>query len=205
MMFRTPSSPRQRRRRLRLGAVGLAVAATAATACACANDRSSADDTTVPTTAVPPTTVASTTTSFVVGSAEDKAAITRTLNEYWNQWDLALDPPDPNRPEIRAVAKGQAFEMLSKQIATYQGKGWHSHRENPTPRVMHHTVEQVDQTKAVAQSCITDDATTFDANNNPIDTSVHVIRWSADLERVADGWIVTGQRQLRIEPEGNQC
>jgi hypothetical protein len=176
-----------------------------ATAGGCADERSSADDTTVPTTAAPPTTVASTTTSLVVGSAEDKAGITRTLDEYWNQFQLALDPPDPNRPELLAVANGDALAQARKLIGNFQANGWHGRRESAKPRVMRHTVEEVNQVKAVAQSCVTDDATKFDRFETPIDTTVQVSRWSADLERAGDGWIVTGQRLLRIEPEGNEC
>jgi hypothetical protein len=191
-----PASTRSRIRR-RIASLALASAVIGSTATACTSDNppdAQTTTTSAPTTAAPTTTattIAPTPTSLVPGSPEDKAAVGRTIDKFWEELNRSTDPPNPERPELLALVAGAEKIRVGVNIQKLRTENHHSRRVASGASPHRSSEPEVDGDKAVLTECAIDDRILYDSQGKVLNTDVVPYAYETHLERSEGGWIIT--------------
>ena len=116
---------------------------------------------------------------------------------------LALNPPNPDHPQLLAVESGKALEYTQQLIRRYQERNRTARRRKPGPQQHSNSVTVTGNT-AVASECVIDDLIQYDASDTPVDTDISSVVFNTTLHRTPDGWNVVDRQRSGSPVKGTK-
>ena len=142
------------------------------------------------TTAAPTTSTAP--TSLAPGSPEDKAAVLKVIDRYWEEIRSALDPPDPERPALMALLDGDARIRTHLHIRQFRDNGQYARRRSPGPNPHRSSSPEITDDKAVVYECRLDDAIVYKSDGSVLNDEVGQEKYRTLLVRKGGSWLIAG-------------